>query len=342
MSGGALVFLLSAVIVVLAFLLIYQQFVFTKGIRKELKQAGEKLEKILRTASDEKLTIFTDHKELMELAAQINGLLLDRQRMKAEYRRQKLASKKMLANISHDIKTPLTVILGYLEMLRLERGKDVANDKDATNAGDAASAENTISAEDATSAGDATLKKVEAKAKQVAELINQFFTLAKLEAGDMKLEEERLEIGELCRENVLGFYDVLSQKDYEVDISIPEEKIFIRGDRNGIERILYNLLSNAICYGGEGKYLGMALRQEEGMVRIDVIDKGRGIPKEAAPYVFDRLYTGEDSRNREIQGNGLGLTIARNLARQMGGDITLSSQPGVRTVFTVKLPKYSK
>lgn len=324
MSGGALVFLLSAVIAVLAFLLIYQQFVFTKGIRKELKQAGEKLEKILRTASDEKLTIFTDHKELMELAAQINGLLLDRQRMKAEYRRQKLASKKMLANISHDIKTPLTVILGYLEMLRLERGKDAANDEVVTNA------------------GDATLEKVEAKAKQVAELINQFFTLAKLEAGDMKLEEERLEIGELCRENVLGFYDVISQKDYEVDISIPEEKIFIRGDRNGIERILYNLLSNAIRYGGEGKYLGMALRQEEGMVRIDVIDKGRGIPKEAAPYVFDRLYTGEDSRNREIQGNGLGLTIARNLARQMGGDITLSSQPGVRTVFTVKLPKYSK
>lgn len=324
MSGGALVFLLSAVIAVLAFLLIYQQFVFTKGIRKELKQAGEKLEKILRTDSDEKLTIFTDHKELMELAAQINGLLLDRQRMKAEYRRQKLASKKMLANISHDIKTPLTVILGYLEMLRLERGKDAANDEVVTNA------------------GDATLEKVEAKAKQVAELINQFFTLAKLEAGDMKLEEERLEIGELCRENVLGFYDVISQKDYEVDISIPEEKIFIRGDRNGIERILYNLLSNAIRYGGEGKYLGMALRQEEGMVRIDVIDKGRGIPKEAAPYVFDRLYTGEDSRNREIQGNGLGLTIARNLARQMGGDITLSSQPGVRTVFTVKLPKYSK
>lgn len=324
MSGGALVFLLSAVIAVLAFLLIYQQFVFTKGIRRELKQASEKLEKILRTASEEKLTIFTDHKELMELAAQVNGLLLDRQRMKAEYRRQKLASKKMLANISHDIKTPLTVILGYLEMLRLERGKDAAN------------------AEDATSAGDATLEKVEAKAKQVAELINQFFTLAKLEAGDMKLEEERLEIGELCRENVLGFYDVLSQKDYEVDISIPEEKIFVRGDRNGIERILYNLLSNAIRYGGEGKYLGVALRKEEGMVQIDVVDKGRGIPKEAAPYVFDRLYTGEDSRNREIQGNGLGLTIARNLTRQMGGDITLSSQPGVRTVFTVKLPKYSK
>ena len=275
-----------------------------------MKQVGEKLEKILRTDSDEKLTAFTDHKELMELAAQINGLLLDRQRMKAEYRRQKLASKKMLANISHDIKTPLTVILGYLEMMRLERKEG---------------------------ASDATLEKVEAKAKQVSELISQFFTLAKLEAGDMKLEEERLEIGELCRENVLGFYDVLSQKDYEVELSIPDEKNFVRGDRNAVERILYNLLSNAIRYGGDGKYLGIDLKKEGGTARIDVIDKGQGISAEASEHVFDRLYTGEDSRNREIKGNGLGLTIARNLARQMGGDITLSSRPGVKTVFRVTM-----
>ncbi len=307
MSGGVQVVLLLAVIAVLVLLLLYQRFVYTRGIEKELKQAGGKLEEILRTDSDEKLTVFTDHKALMELAAQINGLLLDRQRMKAEFRRQKLASKKMLANISHDIKTPLTVILGYLEMMRLEYKEDAA---------------------------DATLEKVEAKAKQVAELIDQFFTLAKLEAGDMKLLEERLEIGELCRETVLGFYDVLSKKDYEVEISIPDEKIFVQGDRNAVERILFNLLSNAIRYGGDGKYLGIDVRKENGMVFIDVIDKGRGISKEAAAHVFDRLYTGEDSRNRKIQGNGLGLTIAKNLARQMGGDILLSSQPGVRTVFT--------
>ncbi len=310
MSGDVLIVLLLALIVFLAFLVVYQQFAFTKGIRKELKQAGEKLEKILGTDSDEKLTVFTDHKELTELAAQINELLLDRQRMKAEYRRQKLASKKMLANISHDIKTPLTVILGYLEMMRLERKEG---------------------------ASDATLEKVEAKAKQVSELISQFFTLAKLEAGDMKLEEERLEIGELCRENVLGFYDVLSQKDYEVELSIPDEKNFVRGDRNAVERILYNLLSNAIRYGGDGKYLGIDLKKEGGTARIDVIDKGQGISAEASEHVFDRLYTGEDSRNREIKGNGLGLTIARNLARQMGGDITLSSRPGVKTVFRVTM-----
>ncbi len=74
-------------------------------------------------------------------------------------------------------------------------------------------------------------------------------------------------------------------------------------------------------------------------VYIDIIDKGKGIEREFASSVFERLYTMEDSRNREIQGNGLGLTIAQNLARQLGGEITLSSEPNIKTVFTVKLKK---
>ena len=81
-------------------------------------------------------------------------------------------------------------------------------------------------------------------------------------------------------------------------------------------------------------------REDFDFVYIDVVDKGKGIEKQFAASVFERLYTMEDSRNRSIQGNGLGLTIARNLARQMGGDLLLQSEPGVRTVFTVKLRRY--
>ena len=73
---------------------------------------------------------------------------------------------------------------------------------------------------------------------------------------------------------------------------------------------------------------------------IDVIDKGKGIEEEFADNVFERLFTMEDSRNRKIQGNGLGLTIAKSLALQIGGDIFLSSEPNIKTVFTVKLKKY--
>ena len=81
------------------------------------------------------------------------------------------------------------------------------------------------------------------------------------------------------------------------------------------------------------------MRQDKNSVYIDVVDKGKGIEQEFISNVFDRLYTMEDSRNREIQGNGLGLTIAKNLAKNLGGDIFLSSIPNVKTTFTVKLKK---
>ena len=269
----------------------------------------EKLEEIFETGSDEKIMVFTDNPVLMELGSQINRLLLDRQKIKAEFKRGEIASKKMLANISHDIKTPLTVILGYLEIMRL------AHDDDEM------------------------LKKVEAKAKQVLDLMNQFFTLAKLEAGDANINISRINISEICRESVLGFYEILVQKDFEVEISIPDRAVYARGEKNALQRILFNLLSNAVRYGSEGKYLGIFLREDQNTVFIDITDKGKGIEKEFADRVFERLYTMEDSRNREIQGNGLGLTIAKNLAVQLGGDLYLDSTPNTRTTFTVRLKK---
>ncbi len=281
-----------------------------RGTQAKLREITNKLSDILEQDTDEQVMVFTDNKTLMDLCGQINLLLLDRQKIKADFRKQEIASKKMLSNISHDIKTPLTVILGYLEIMRLSNYEDK------------------------------TLQKVESKAKQVMDLTDQFFTLAKLEAGDKNIEMVKINICELCRENVLGYYELLMQKNFVVDIVIPEQTIFVQGDRESIDRILCNLLTNAIRYGSDGKYIGLFLREEKDFVYIDVIYKGKGIEKQFAASVFERLYTMEDSRNRSIQGNGLGLTIARNLARQMGGDILLQSEPEVQTVFTVKLRKY--
>lgn len=295
-----------------------------------MKEISDKLSDILKNDSEEQVMVFTDDKILMELCGQINLLLLDRQQMKADYRKQEIASKKMLANISHDIKTPLTVILGYLEIMRLSNSQ---NAKQAP-----AYAESTLCCQGEYE--DGTLQKVEAKAQQVMELIDQFFTLAKLESGDKKTALEKINISELCRENVLGFYELLIQKEFEVEVSIPEQAVFVQGDKEAIDRILCNLLSNAIRYGSDGKYVGFFLREKRDLVCIDVVDRGKGIERQFAASVFERLYTMEDSRNRSIQGNGLGLTIAKNLANQMGGDILLESEPGVQTVFTVRLKKY--
>lgn len=151
MSNGTMIFLLIMCIVLLICIIAYQQFAFHTGTKATIHEISSKLQEILDNDSDEKVTVFTDNKALIELAAQINRMLENRQKIKAEYRRSEMASKKMLSNISHDIKTPMTVILGYLEIMRL----------------------NGIQSNE-------ILQKVENTAHRVMELITQFFTLAKL------------------------------------------------------------------------------------------------------------------------------------------------------------------
>lgn len=310
MSEATIIFFLSICVAVLVCVIVYQQFAFRTGTQAKLNGISQKLEEILDTDSDEKVMVFTDNPSLISLATQINRLLVDRQKVRADYRRSELASKRMLSNISHDIKTPMTVILGYLEIMRVN--------------------------------GDPRqemLGKVEATAHRVMELITQFFTLAKLEAGDTELERSKLNLNEVCSENILSFYELLSTQDFQIKVDIPNAPIFVMSNSDALQRILFNLISNAIRYGADGKYLGMVLRSDEENAYIDIIDKGRGIPKEFADTIFDRLFTMEDSRNPRMQGNGLGLTIAKNLAVQLSGDITLTSQPNVKTVFTVTLKK---
>ena len=310
MNSPLMLFFLCLLLCLLLALLLYQQYAFRTGTQAKLRSIHEKLKEILDTDSQERILIFTENKELQELTAQLNDLLEHHAKAKANYRRMEQTSKKMLSNISHDIKTPMTVILGYLEMMRIN--------------------------------GEATpemLGKTEQKAKDVVELVNQFFTLAKLEAGDMDLTLSKIDLCETCRECILGFYEILQEKEFQVELSLPEAPVFIYGNQEALTRILSNLISNVIRYGAEGKYLGVSLKTEEKEVHLDVADKGQGIGEAIGNRVFDRLFTMEDSRSRSIQGNGLGLTIAKHLAEQLDGELTFVSNPYVRTVFTLKLRK---
>lgn len=282
--------------------------------RKSLKQVqmiSDELERILDEDTDEKVMLFIENKEIVHLLEQINRVLEDRQKAKADYRSSELGAQRMMSNISHDIKTPLTVILGYLEIMSLH---EQYNKK--------------------------MLKKVSQKAHQLLELVDQFFTLAKIEAGDTMLTMSKIDLNEFCRESIIDFYEILTEKGFQVEIIIPEQRIDIYADREALGRILSNLISNAIRYGSDGLYLGMVLRKDDGFAYIEIIDHGKGIDPSESAHVFDRLYTLEDSRNRQIQGNGLGLTIAKSLTKKMDGALTLESIQNQKTVFTLKLKQF--
>lgn len=283
-----------------------------KKILKQIQTIADELERILDENNDEKVMSFTEDKEIKHLLEQINRTLEDRQNANAGYRRSELNTKRMLSNISHDLKTPLTVIIGYLEMLLMQETLE----KDM-------------------------VKKVSHKANELKEQIDRFFTLAKLEAGDTVLTMSKINLNEFCRETIVDFYNILTEKEFEVNIDIPDPPVFVYADREALGRILNNLISNAVRYGDAGHYLGLTLHREDNFVFVDVIDHGKGIASSEIPRVYDRLYTLEDSRNREIQGNGLGLTIAKSLAEKINGTLTLKSIQNEETVFTLKLQQFN-
>lgn len=310
MDDTVLTALLCAAVAALSGAVLYQRIVLQAQMRQSLEEMTAALGRVLDGESGEQVMVFTQDQTLTGLIAQINRLLEERQRRRAEYRRTEQAVRRMLANISHDIRTPMTVVLGYLEIMRLRK-----------------------------ECREELLEKVEARAGEVMELMDRFFTLAKLEAGDMELERSRVDVGEVCRETVLDFYQILTRQEIRVEAEIPEGAVWGCCDREALRRILNNLISNAVRYGGDGGYLGVSLREGEDALFLEVADRGKGVAPGAGEQVFQRLVTLEDSRSSG-EGSGLGLSIARELARRMGGDIDLESVPGLRTVFTVRLPKW--
>lgn len=282
------------------------------NLRTEIKYIRNKLRKVVNEETGERLLLNTEDKYIKSLLIQINRLLDHNQKIKGNYNSIELSMRKMLSNISHDLKTPLTVILGYIEMIN--------NDKSLTS-------EKVMS----------LLKTANLKTVEVLALINRFFELVKLESGDKKLNSSRIDICEVSRKIILDYYEILISKEFEVVIDIPDDSVFVSGDEDAIERVLNNLITNAIQYGSDGKMVGLKIRITDNDVFVEISDKGKGINEMHKDRVFERMYTLEDSRNTNYQGSGLGLTITKRLVEQMEGSISLNSVPFKETTFSVRL-----
>jgi len=307
-----IIFLLIVILILLG--IIYFQYKSQKHRSTSLKYIQEKLNNIIADNTSEKLLVFTDDKEIIPILIEINELLDHNQKILADYSKAEITMRKMLSNISHDLKTPLTVVLGYIETIKLDSN---------------------IGCEER----EALLSKVENKTKEVLELMNKFFDLAKLESGDKDIPLTRINMNEVCRKNILAFYDILTSKGFEVIIDVPEKNIYSLGNEEALDRIINNLISNGIKYGSEGKVLGLSLNNDEEYVYVEVWDKGQGISEIHKDRVFERMYTLEDSRNKLYQGSGLGLTITKRLVEKLGGEISLESKPYERTSFAIKLKR---
>ena len=230
----------------------------------------------------------------------------------AERQRMDQDRQKLIADISHDLKTPITVIAGYIDAIC--DGKVPPQEQERY------------------------LRAIQGKAETLTELVNAFHEYSKVEHPEFVLHPERTDLCEFLREYLAAKYDEIDLAGFTLDVSIPEQPVFCPLDPMQFRRVLDNLLSNSLRHNRLGTMLFFDVSTREQKAQLRIGDNGAGIPPERARQIFDPFVVGSEARSGK--GSGLGLSITRRIMEKHGGTITLVSHPtpGRSTEFLLELP----
>jgi len=274
------------------------------------RQAVSGVEAVTRTAQkisggtlEERVPVKTRGDEIDQLAITFNQMLDRIQTLLTEI-------KEMSDNMAHDLRSPITRIRGIAEVT-LTTGKSLGEYE--------AMAASTIE-----------------ECDRLLDMINTMLMISKAEAGVDHLTREEIDLAEVVQEACRLFEPTAEDKGISLSCHLPKESHFL-GDTQMIQRMLSNLLDNAIKYTPPGGSVSVSVSENDGQVVVSVKDTGIGISPRDLPHVFERFYRGDESRSQT--GIGLGLSLARAIARGHGGDITTTSNPNQGSTFTVTLPK---
>jgi len=244
-----------------------------------------------------------DKGELGELAQTFNSMAGDLERA------EKLR-KNMVADVAHELRTPLSNIRGYLEALR-----DGVMKPDKKN-----------------------INSLYEEASLLSRLVDDLQELSLAEAGELKLVRRTEDIGELIRQAVAAVEAKERVSGVSLAVELPEKLPPVNIDSRRIGEVLRNLLENAVAHTGKGDTITVTARQRDKLVEVSVTDTGEGIPAQELPKIFERFYRVDKSRTRATGGSGLGLTIAKRLVEAHGGRIEVQSEPGKGSRFAFTLP----
>ncbi len=274
--------------IALAFLL---AFFISRNVSKPIEGINEKA-KIL--AKGEYDIVFDDkgYKEINELSKTLTTASKDLAKVET-------LRRELIANISHDLRTPLALISGYAEAMR-----DLPNENNYENA-----------------------QIIIEEANRLSSLVNDALNISKYQAGVMTLEKSDFNLTISCQQAVKRMAELVKNDGYSITF-IADQEITINGDKNKIDQAFYNLLINAINYTGDDKKVIVQQVVDEKMVAIEVSDSGEGIASENLPYIWERYYKVDKTHKRAVTGSGLGLSIVKNIVDMHGG------QSGVRTSST--------
>jgi signal transduction histidine kinase len=269
---------------------------------EDLSHAFNRMLRSLVSMQDRLRKVNSDLDLKVDELAQVNMALYESNRLKGDF----------LATMSHELRTPLNSILGFSEVL--------------------------LSSKDLNDKQQRWVRNVQSSGEQLLNLINDILDLAKIEAGKMQVRLEEFSIQDVCEGLLNMFRPMAEKKNIDLRSQVPPDIPLLRQDPGKLQQILSNLLSNAIKFTPEGGRVLLRASAEAFHVVLTVSDTGVGIAPEDQELVFEKFRQSGNPLTREHAGTGLGLSIVRELSKLLGGEVTLQSELGRGSTFTVRLP----
>ena len=275
-----------------------------------IRKIYEAVEKISQGDLNTEIEVVGDN-EFSSMAAGLNQMTRDIRSLMDKEREAERSKNELITNVAHDLRTPLTSIIGYLELL--SNGTPMTPEMEKKY-----------------------IDIAYTKAKRLEKLIEDLFGFTKLNYGKISMKVSKVDIIKLLSQLLEEFYPSFAEKNlvYELRSNVPAK--VITADGNLLARLFDNLINNAIKYGAEGKKILVDVEADDAVVTVSVTNYGYVIPASELPFLFNKFYRVERSRSSATGGTGLGLAIAKNIVDMHGGDIRVASDLN-GTVFTVRL-----
>ena len=300
-TGGAVMAIAWAASIVITFVLVR---------RSTQRQTAQELEQLMRryfVKEDKK--IFPNQYENM---ADYTVLLKEQfQNSEERLRAESVRKNELVAYLAHDLKTPLTSVIGYISLLKEAPDMPVEQRAKYTN----------IALE---------------KALRLESLINEFFDITRYNLHEIMLEEETFDLGYMLMQMADEFYPVLEQHGKSISIHADED-LPVAADSAKLARVFNNILKNAVAYSYDNTEIEIYAEKRENTIHVSISNFGKTIPKQKLDMIFEKFYRLDDARSTNTGGAGLGLAIAKEIVVAHGGTISVTSEKQI-TTFTVELP----
>ena len=294
--------------IVIAVVAVLTSIVLVRRVKKQIAEMTDALVDV-KNGNGNRRILSAANELVSPLAYEINEIVVSYESRLSIVRQTEETNRQLMTSLSHDVRTPLTTLIGYLDAAH----KGLVTGKDR----------------------DDYIETARRKAHDLKEYIDVLFDWFKLNSNEFALEIQSVEAAELTRNILIDWIPIFEDKQVDYDIDIPEQPVWIRLDTDSYMRIINNLIQNIIAHSHADK-MKFVLSERENNMELLLADNGVGIEKEDLKHIFERLY--KCDKGRSEKGSGLGLSIVHQLVEKMGGNITVESLTGKGTEFTLLFP----